>query len=241
MNVKEFIKIIQKNPKMFVDEVRTDYIEHLILGFFICCDVNNNTTDIDLHFHAHFSRWLVRWIWKNVDKKYSQKYFSWSQTLKDIDITSNETEAVKLFFDLSDMFFEKYKNKEYPYKRNCDNRVNLREYIKLIEKKPKAVLYEIRIDYLEYVIDGFKNCNKINDFDDETAVQFHYYFSDWLVNWIQSNIDKKYEKQHFFWYQTLRDITNNEAEAVTLFFTLCDKFFKEYENKDIEGALWYTK
>lgn len=97
MNVKEFIKIIQKNPKMFVDEVRTDYIEHLILGFFICCDVNNNATDIDLHFHAHFSRWLVRWIWKNIDKKYSQKYFSWSQTLKDIDITSNETEAVKLF------------------------------------------------------------------------------------------------------------------------------------------------
>lgn len=33
MNVKEFIKIIQKNPKMFVDEVRTDYIEHLILDF----------------------------------------------------------------------------------------------------------------------------------------------------------------------------------------------------------------
>lgn len=233
MNVKEFIKIIQKNPKMFVDEVRTDYIEHLILGFFICCDVNNNATDIDLHFHAHFSRWLVRWIWKNVDKKYSQKYFSWSQTLKDINITSDETQAVKLFFDLSDMFFEKYKDKEYPYKRNCSNRITLREYIKLIEKKPKAVLYEIRIDYLEYVIDGFRGCNGINDFGDNTAVQFHHYFSNWLVRWIQLNIDKKYEKQHFFWYHTFRDITNNEAEAVTLFFALCDKFFKEYENKKL--------
>lgn len=231
MNVKEFIKIIQKNPKMFVDEVRTDYIEHLILGFFICCDVNNNATDIDLHFHAHFSRWLVRWIWKNIDKKYSQKYFSWSQTLKDIDITSNETEAVKLFFDLSDMFFEKYEDKEYPYKRNCSNRITLREYIKLIEKKPKAVLYEIRIDYLEYVIDGFKGCNAINDFGDNTAVQFHYYFSDWLVRWIQKNRNKKYKKQHFFWYHTLRDITKDEAEAVALFFTLCDKFYEEYENR----------
>jgi len=233
MNVKEFIKIIQKNPKMFVDEVRTDYIEHLILGFFICCNVNNNATDIDLHFHAHFSRWLVRWIWKNVDKKYSQKYFSWSQTLKDINITNDEIQAVKLFFDLSDMFFEKYKVKEYPYKRNCNNRITLREYIKLIEKKPQAVLYEVRIDYLEYVIDGFKGCNGINDFGDDTAVQFHHYFSNWLVRWIQLNIDKKYEKQHFFWYHTFRDITNNEAEAVKLFFTLCDKFFKEYENKEL--------
>ena len=144
-----------------------------------------------MHFHAHFSRWLVRWIWKNVDKKYSQKYFSWSQTLKDINITNDEIQAVKLFFDLSDMFFEKYKVKEYPYKRNCNNRITLREYIKLIEKKPQAVLYEVRIDYLEYVIDGFKGCNGINDFGDDTAVQFHHYFSNWLVRWIQLNIDKK--------------------------------------------------
>ncbi|MFG6368264.1 MAG: hypothetical protein K1W16_07515 [Lachnospiraceae bacterium] len=102
-----------------------------------------------------------------------------------------------------------------------------------MKKKPQAVLNEVRIDYLEYVIDGFKGCNKINGFDDDIAVQFHYYFSDWLINWIQSNRDKKYEKQHFFWYHTFRDLTNDEEEAVTLFFTLCDKFFEEYENEKL--------
>ncbi len=218
---------------MFVDEVRIDYIEHLIVGFFICNNVNNNAADIDLRFHAYFTGWLVNWIQKNIDRKYRQHCFSWSQTLKDIEITSNETEAVKLFFDLSDKFFKQNENKEYPHKTVCNKRATLREYIKLIEKKPQAFLNEVRIDYLEYVIDGFKVCNKINDFDDDTAVQFHYYFSDWLINWIQSNRDKRYEKQHFFWYHTFRDLTNDEEEAVTLFFTLCDKFFEEYENEKL--------
>ena len=94
MNVKEFIKSIQKNPKMFVDEVRIDYLDHLIVGFFVCLKGNNNAVDIDLQFHAHFTRWLVKWIQKNIDKKYEQKYFSWSQTLKDINITSDEIETV---------------------------------------------------------------------------------------------------------------------------------------------------
>ena len=231
MNVKEFIKSIQKNPKMFVDEVRIDYLDHLIVGFFVCLKGNNNAVDIDLQFHAHFTRWLVKWIQKNIVKKYEQKYFSWSQTLKDINITSDEIETVKLFFELCDKFFEKNENKEFSYKTNCSNRINLREFIKLIQKKPQAVLYEIRIDYLEYFIDGFKGCNAINDFGDDTAVQFHYYFSDWLVRWIQKNRNKKYKKQHFFWYHTLRDITKDEAEAVALFFTLCDKFYEEYENR----------
>ena len=29
----------------------------------------------------------------------------------------------------------------------------------------------------------------------------------------------------------IRDITKDEAEAVALFFTLCDKFYEEYENR----------
>lgn len=107
--------------------------------------------------------------------------------------------------------------------------MNVKDFIKLIQKKPQAVIHEIRTDYLDYVIAGFLCCNAMNDRRDDVDQHFHYYFTDWLVKWINKNIDNKYKKQHVLWHQTLMDVINDEQEAVYLFFQLCDEFFEEYE------------
>lgn len=115
MNVKEFINIIKKNPRMFVDEIRMDYLEHVICGFVSCNLLNKRGDNVDWQFHTYFWKWMVMWIKKNIDSKYEEKYCSWNKTLK--DVTGNETEAVELFYQLCDMFFEEYENKEYEVER----------------------------------------------------------------------------------------------------------------------------
>ena len=53
-----------------------------------------------------------------------------------------------------------------------------------------------------------------------------------MVTWIKINIDGNYEEKYYSWNKTLKDVTSNEAEAIELFFQLCDLFFDEYENKE---------
>ena len=96
MNVKEFIKTIQKHPQMFVHEVRTDYIEYMISGFICGNSIHKGADNIDHQFRCYFDKFLVAWIKKNVDRKYEQQHFSWSQILK--DVIDDETEAVELFY-----------------------------------------------------------------------------------------------------------------------------------------------
>ena len=111
MNVKEFIKLIKKNPRMFVDENRMDYIEHVIYGFVSCNLLNKRGDNVDMQFHTFFWKWMVTWIKINIDGNYEEKYYSWNKTLK--DVTSNEAEAIELFFQLCDLFFDEYENKEF--------------------------------------------------------------------------------------------------------------------------------
>jgi hypothetical protein len=119
MNVKEFIQAIKKNPRMFVEEIRMDYIEHVIYGFISCNLLNKRGDHIDLQFHNYFWNWMVTWIKKNIDRKYKEKYYSWNKTLK--DVTNNETETIELFFKLCDLFFEEYDNEELSMENNTSD------------------------------------------------------------------------------------------------------------------------
>lgn len=106
---------------------------------------------------------------------------------------------------------------------------NVKYFIKNIQKKPIAYVHEVKTDYLEYLIDGFICCNLMYDRVDNEERYFHCYFVDWIVEWINKNIDNKYKRRSSLWHQILRDVTNDEQEAVALFFQLCDQFFKQYE------------
>ena len=110
MNIKEFISAIQKRPKMYVEEVRVDYIYYLVSGFLGSNLINESGCSIDRKFKAHFSNWVLEWVRKNVDESYDRKSFFWYQILN--DVTRNENEATDLFFKLSNIFFQEVDLKE---------------------------------------------------------------------------------------------------------------------------------
>lgn len=110
--------------------------------------------------------------------------------------------------------------------------MNVKDFIKNIQKKPKAWLHEVRTDYLEYVIEGFICCNSMYDRADDEEISFRCYFVNWTVDYIRKNIDSQYEMKSFSWHQILKDVTNDEQEAFALFFQLSDLFFKQYEKEN---------
>ena len=94
MNIKDFINAIQNRPKMYVEELRLDYIYYIIIGFLGSNLMNKN----------YFPNWLLEWVRKNKNEYYEKRSFYWYHIL--IDVTNSEEEAIMLFFELSDKFFE---------------------------------------------------------------------------------------------------------------------------------------
>ena len=104
MDIKTFISSIQNRPKMYVEEIRLDYIFYLIFGFLGSNMINGSIYNTDQKFKIYFSDWVLNWITNNIDKSYEQKSFFWYHYL--CDVTNSEEEAVELFFKLSSIFFE---------------------------------------------------------------------------------------------------------------------------------------
>lgn len=107
MNIKEFIISVRNRPQMYIEEIRLDYIYYLVIGFLGSNLINKDSCIIDQNFKSHFFKWVLKWVKKNVDKEYEQKSFFWYHIFN--EITSNEEEAVELFFNLCDEFFEEFK------------------------------------------------------------------------------------------------------------------------------------
>ena len=110
MNIEEFIRAIQKRPLMYIEALRIEYIYHLLTGFHLSNVSNKNYNDVDRCFHSFFKKWILQWIRKNKNPDYDVESFYWHHFIK--DITESEEEAVELFFQLSEQFFEEYHSKE---------------------------------------------------------------------------------------------------------------------------------
>lgn len=108
MHIDELIHAMQVRPKMFVREVRIDYIFHLLTGY---CGANADLPNysMDRKFCAWFGKWLIMWIENNVDAKYRPESACWYDDI--IRITPDGQNEVDLFFDLCDKFFDDYENK----------------------------------------------------------------------------------------------------------------------------------
>lgn len=48
----------------------------------------------------------------------------------------------------------------------------------------------------------------------------------WFWAWVRNHVNKNYELRSLYWYHIIQDVTNNDSEAVELFFNLCDEFFQ---------------
>lgn len=105
MGIEETIALMQKNPKMFVQEERIDYIFYFLDGG---CAVMQSD-DIERHFTCWFGKWLIKWIEENFDKLYTPKTVFWYEDIK--FIAKDEQNDLKVFFDLCKLFFADYHNK----------------------------------------------------------------------------------------------------------------------------------
>lgn len=103
MDIKEFIAAIQNRPKMYVEEVRLDYLYYLIWGY-LGGNLMKGYSDIEKKFQAYFYNYVLEWARKNVDENYERNSLFWHQIIR--DVTNTEEEAVDLFFKLSEKFFE---------------------------------------------------------------------------------------------------------------------------------------
>ncbi len=111
--------------------------------------------------------------------------------------------------------------------------MNIQEFVKAVQSRPQMYVEKVRVDYVYYLIIGFLGSNLINSNECGIEQCFRLHFSKWLLEWVRENKDKQYNSTSFFPYTILRDITNDEQEAVELFFELCNYFFEECDkNKD---------
>lgn len=109
MRIKELLHNMQIRPKMYVREVRMDYIFHFLMGY--CGGENAKLPDdsMDRKFCCWFGKWLIPWIENNVDANYRPTSAAWYDDI--IRITPDGQNEVDLFFDLCEKFFEDYENK----------------------------------------------------------------------------------------------------------------------------------
>lgn len=90
---------------------------------------------------------------------------------------------------------------------------------------------KIKISYIYYLVIGFLGSNLIKQDNYRIDRLFKQYFTGWVLNWVKENIDSNYEKNSFFWYRMLIEISDSEENAVELFFELSENFFEECRKK----------
>lgn len=108
VEIQELIQGISKRPKMYLAEVKIEYIYYLLEGY---CYVNNKMhgEDMDAKFCYWFWKWLGVWIIENVNSNYMSETVFWYEDIK--KIVDDEEDEVPLFFELCALFFEDYNKK----------------------------------------------------------------------------------------------------------------------------------
>lgn len=105
--------------------------------------------------------------------------------------------------------------------------MKIEQLITTLQDRPGMFVKEEKIEYIYYLLLGFCGASK-NYNADNIEHKFCYWFSKWLIMWIEDNVNAEYVPRTAYWYDDIKTITKNE---VTVFFDLCEKFFDEYRNK----------
>ncbi len=106
----------------------------------------------------------------------------------------------------------------------------IKELINCIQKRPLMYVQEEKISYISHLLMGYCLAASHNNVPSEMDKHFWAWFGSWLDNWIKIKYSKDFEFKAY-WFETLKDITQDEREAVQLFYKLCKQFFDDYEEK----------
>jgi hypothetical protein len=107
-----------------------------------------------------------------------------------------------------------------------------------MSRRPGMYVCPVNIESIRNYIGGFLDCKKIHDADyvfDFGSINcvFSSYFGDWLFCRLNKNRDVKNKIERLFWHEMLKVVTENNDEAVKLFFSIFESFCEDFhENKD---------
>jgi len=118
VNIEELIKNMSIRPRMYVLSVKVEVIDSFIRGFLYSDRIRYDNyvfdyASADCVFASFFDKWVFQWVINNINKDYKLESLSWTVMLK--SVTKDEDEAVKLFFLLSDIFFQCFHEKAPDY------------------------------------------------------------------------------------------------------------------------------
>lgn len=103
--------------------------------------------------------------------------------------------------------------------------MNVKEFVSAMKIRPLMYMEELKTEYIFYLLKGFVGCNLSSDADKI----FHSHFHRWVLDRANSKSIRKFEeKESYYWYNILNEITPNEQAAVELFFELSEDFFENY-------------
>lgn len=106
------------------------------------------------------------------------------------------------------------------------------DLINSIQKRPLMYVQEEKIDYIAHLLMGYCIAASHNNAPSEMDKNFWAWFGYWLDDWMKVNYSNSYEVKTLYWHEILKDITDDEREAVELFYRLCKQFFKDFKQKN---------
>ncbi|MCI8713646.1 MAG: hypothetical protein HFH23_15630 [Ruminococcus sp.] len=123
--------------------------------------------------------------------------------------------------------------------------VKMKEMIDMIHGRSGMFVSEERVDYIEHFFFGWWSgvrCERR-----EAGIMYSsrvpgiwHMVCVWIYDWIEKNMDKNC-KFSFHWHQMLYSVTNNEEEALALFYKICDDILQEVTEEDMEEYRKYGK
>lgn len=111
-----------------------------------------------------------------------------------------------------------------------ESTMHIEQLIHAIQQRPKMFMKDVRLDYIYYIIAGYCGAQR-DDAENILDKKFCGWFTKWLQIWIQENSKIDTLPNSTWWYETLLMSSENEEEAIKLFFDLCELFFNDFYHK----------
>ena len=110
--------------------------------------------------------------------------------------------------------------------------MKIEQLIYEIQKRPGMFVKEERLDYIFYLLSGYCGANHaLPETEDTVERNFSVWFNEWLLMWIENNIDKEYTPKTLYWYDNIKEIVQSGENEFDVFFELCKSFFEDYKDK----------
>ena len=109
------------------------------------------------------------------------------------------------------------------------NKMNIKQLVESIEKRPLMFMEEKNVTYLYYIIWGYMIGKGGRDNNCDIDIRFRDEFSPWLRKQLKKH-NKNYDYENYTWNKALESITNTSQEAFDMFFSAFWAFFEEQDH-----------